>query len=115
MLIGTIPTIPTTTSGPVPKSLHKKEHVAPFDLIKNKVKDKNVIWLVDIIIDSYLTSPGFGIPLGNITSQLFANVYLDELDKYIKQELKIKYYIRYCDDFLILDVDYVRITDIKFL
>lgn len=89
----------------VKKYFDSINHDILTDLIKNKVKDKNVIWLVDIIINSYLTSPGFGIPLGNITSQLFANVYLDELDKYIKQELEIKYYIRYCDDFLILDVD----------
>jgi hypothetical protein len=42
------------------------------------------------------------LPLGNITSQLFANIYLNELDKFIKHKLKIKYYIRYCDDFVIL-------------
>ena len=42
------------------------------------------------------------MPLGNLTSQFFANVYLNELDKYIKHELKCKYYIRYVDDFVIL-------------
>jgi hypothetical protein len=61
--------------------------------------------LINTIIKSYQTSSATGIPLGNITSQLFANIYLNELDKYIKQELKIKYYIRYCDDFLILDTN----------
>ena len=43
-----------------------------------------------------------GLPLGNITSQLFANIYLNELDKFIKHQLRIRYYIRYCDDFVIL-------------
>ena len=43
------------------------------------------------------------MPLGNLTSQFFANVYLNELDKFVKHELKIKYYIRYVDDFVILD------------
>jgi len=41
-----------------------------------------------------------GLPIGNLTSQLFANVYLDELDKFVKQVLKFKYYIRYTDDFI---------------
>lgn len=45
---------------------------------------------------------GVGLPLGNLTSQLFSNIYLNEPDRYIKQELKIKYYIRYADDFVIL-------------
>ena len=44
-----------------------------------------------------------GIPIGNLTSQLFANVYLNELDQFIKHKLKIKYYLRYCDDFIILE------------
>ncbi len=42
------------------------------------------------------------MPLGNLTSQLFANVYLDPLDKYVKHKLKIKFYMRYADDFVIL-------------
>jgi len=44
-----------------------------------------------------------GLPIGNLTSQLFANIYLDVLDKYIKHVLKIKYYIRYVDDIIIID------------
>jgi len=43
-----------------------------------------------------------GIPIGNLTSQLFANIYLNELDKFVKHQLKIKHYVRYCDDFVIL-------------
>ena len=42
------------------------------------------------------------MPLGNLTSQFFANVYLNELDYFVKHELKVKYYIRYVDDFVIL-------------
>jgi len=48
------------------------------------------------------TLVGKGIPIGNLTSQLFANIYLHELDKFVKHELKVKYYLRYCDDFVIL-------------
>lgn len=46
-----------------------------------------------------------GIPIGNLTSQLFANIYLNELDKFIKHNLRQKYYLRYCDDFVILDAN----------
>ena len=45
---------------------------------------------------------GFGMPLGNLTSQFFANIYLDELDQFVKHELKARYYIRYVDDFVVL-------------
>jgi len=42
------------------------------------------------------------MPLGNLTSQFFANVYLDDLDKFVKHKLNAKYYLRYVDDFVIL-------------
>ncbi len=45
------------------------------------------------------------MPIGNLTSQFFANVYLNELDQFIKHKLKVKYYIRYVDDFVILHQD----------
>ncbi|MDP2910203.1 MAG: reverse transcriptase/maturase family protein, partial [bacterium] len=79
------------------------DHNILLFLIKKKIKDKNVIWLIETIINSFSTEPSKGIPLGNITSQLFANIYLNELDYYIKHNLRIKYYIRYCDDFVIID------------
>ena len=43
------------------------------------------------------------MPIGNLTSQIFANIFLNQLDQFIKHKLKIKYYLRYCDDFVILD------------
>ena len=49
---------------------------------------------------------GIGMPLGNLTSQFFANVYLNELDYFVKHKLKAKYYIRYVDDFVILDENF---------
>jgi len=57
------------------------------------------------IIDSFHHAPSKGLPLGNVTSQLFANIYMNELDQFIKHKLKVKYYIRYCDDFVILNAD----------
>ena len=73
-------------------------------IISKRVKDKNVLWLVKVILDNYNSgTPGKGMPLGNWTSQFFANVYLNELDQFVKHKLPAKYYIRYVDDFVILD------------
>jgi hypothetical protein len=58
--------------------------------------------LLTHIIESFSVTQGTGIPLGNLTSQLFANIYLHEFDWYIKQTLRIRHYVRYCDDFVIL-------------
>lgn len=62
--------------------------------------------LVDLVIDSFKYSEtpanAVGLPLGNVTSQLFANIYLHELDNFVKQTLRKKHYLRYCDDFVIL-------------
>ena len=69
-----------------------------INLIKKQIQDENTIWLLQGIIKSF----NKGIPLGNVTSQIFANIYLNELDHFAKRHLKIKYYIRYCDDFVIL-------------
>lgn len=66
-------------------------------------KDEYLLEILDLIIDHNGTfDPGKGIPVGNLTSQLFANVYLNVLDDYMKRDLGCKYYIRYMDDFVIL-------------
>ena len=70
-------------------------------LIKQRIDDRNTLWLLELIIKSFKK----GIPLGNVTSQIFANIYLNELDQFIKRGLKVKYYIRYCDDFVMLSHD----------
>lgn len=69
-----------------------------LELIKKRISDKDALWLIGEIIKSFEK----GLPLGNVTSQLFANIYLEELDQFMKHGLKEKYYLRYCDDFLIL-------------
>ncbi|HLB53389.1 MAG TPA: reverse transcriptase/maturase family protein [Chlamydiales bacterium] len=71
-------------------------------LLRKYIKDENAMRLIEMIIDSFKVSDEHGIPLGNVTSQLFANVYLHKLDEFIKQQLREKFYIRYCDDFIIL-------------
>ncbi len=82
------------------------DHNILFAILKKKIKDNDVIWLLEQIISSFspdsLLGVGKGVPIGNLTSQLFANIYLSELDRFLKQELKVKYYLRYTDDFLII-------------
>ncbi len=70
--------------------------------IRKQVADANTLWLVDLIIDS---TEGIGIPIGNQTSQLFALLYLNSLDHFIKEKLHIKYYGRYMDDFYLIHPD----------
>ena len=71
--------------------------------MRDYIPDKNITELLEKIIGSFssVKGKGVGLPLGNLTSQLFANVYLNKLDQFIKHRLKAKYYIRYADDFVI--------------
>jgi len=78
-------------------------HDILMQIIEKKVKDKNILWLIKIILENHKTEiRGKGMPLGNLTSQFFANIYLNELDHYVKETMQVKYYIRYVDDFVIL-------------
>ncbi|MFH0950909.1 MAG: reverse transcriptase/maturase family protein [bacterium] len=77
-----------------------------LDILKQRIIDPDLLWLIEQVLVSFSASQhGVGLPLGNLTSQLFANIYLDQLDSYIKQELRVKHYIRYADDFVILSGD----------
>ncbi|MEO5950023.1 MAG: reverse transcriptase/maturase family protein [Candidatus Saccharimonadales bacterium] len=81
------------------------DHEILMRLIELRVDDKQTIELLRTIILSHGHENGKGIPLGNVTSQLFANIYLHELDWFMKQTLGIKHYLRYCDDFVIVSTD----------
>ena len=74
-------------------------HNILFDIIKRKIKCKRTLQLLQDII--YSIEGGTNVPIGNYTSQWFGNLYLNELDTYIKHTLKIKYYARYSDDFIL--------------
>lgn len=71
-----------------------------FDFIKEKVSCEKVLKIVKEIVSSYHSRVGTskGIPLGNITSQIFANIYLNSLDQYVKKDLRCRFYVRYNDD-----------------
>lgn len=74
-----------------------------YHIMKKYISDKKLLELTRIFIFNHDTgTKQIGIPIGNYTSQFFANIYLNELDQYIKRVLKIKYYTRYMDDFIIL-------------
>jgi RNA-directed DNA polymerase len=75
-------------------------HEILLEIVKIKIKDEKAINLIIKILKN--SNYQKGMPLGNLTSQFFANVYLNELDYFVKHKLKIKYYIRYVDDFVIL-------------
>lgn len=106
------------------------DHQILNNLVARKIKDRDVLWLVDRIIASSnrqeqvvtwfpgddLFSPierRRGIPIGNQTSQFFANVYLNPLDHFVKDVLQVKGYVRYVDDFLVFADDKAELNDLR--
>jgi len=81
-------------------------------IIRRKIKDKRLLWLLDEIIDS-----AEGVPIGNYLSQYFANLYLAYFDHWLKEVKKIRYYYRYADDIVILTSDkpqlHILLNDIR--
>lgn len=74
-----------------------------FNILKKYISDKDLLFLTQtLIFNGSIDSSKVGIPIGNYTSQFFANIYMNELDQYVKRVLKIKYYCRYMDDFILL-------------
>jgi len=81
------------------------DHSILITLLRKKIGDEKAMRLPGIILRSYEKSDNKGIPLGNLTSQLFSNVYLDLLDQFVKRKLEVKFYLRYADDMAILSSD----------
>lgn len=69
--------------------------------LARRFKDETLLELFAAILDTYETSPGRGLPIGNLTSQFFANFYLEPLDRYVKETLRVPGYVRYMDDFVL--------------
>lgn len=93
------------------------DHDILIRILDKRIKDKKVMDLVREIIDSFVASrPNLfdrrGIPIGNLTSQIFANIYMNEFDQFIKHDLKVKYYARYTDDFIIISSDKKYLEDL---
>lgn len=82
-------------------------------MLNEHIPDKKIVGLLQNILASFETSgqPGIGLPLGNLTSQLFANIYLNEFDQWVKHQLKAAAYVRYADDFVFLSTDRESLRD----
>lgn len=77
-----------------------------IQILERHIFDKRIINLLKIVLESFSsTKIGKGLPLGNLTSQLLVNIYMNEFDQWMKHVVKARYYIRYADDFVILDSD----------
>ncbi len=79
------------------------DHKILRNILAKYIKDDEVLRLLGEIIESFNTKNkiGVGLPLGNLTSQLLVNIYMNEFDHFMKRELKVARYIRYADDFVI--------------
>ena len=99
----------------VRKYFQSINHESLKRLVRRKVSDAKVLELLDRIIDSYSEpgTPGVGIPIGNLTSQLFANIYLDALDQHVKCRLSERWYARYMDDFVVIHHDKKHLHALK--
>jgi len=86
----------------ITKFFYTIDHDVLKSVVRKYFSDEGIIWLCDLFIDS---TDGVGIPLGNQVSQVFALMYLNELDHIITEELHIKYYGRYMDDFYLIHED----------
>lgn len=115
----------------ISKYFYRVDHSVLMRILESKIKDERLLELLRRIINSRNTKFGLpfgveadqispedrlyevGMPIGNLTSQMFANLYLNELDQFVKHKLKIHYYIRYVDDFIILGDDKEELWKVK--
>ena len=81
------------------------DHQILIGMLQDYISDNNIVWLLSNIINSFELDANKGLPLGNLTSQLFANIYMDKFDSFVKYVLKVKFYIRYTDDFVFMSHD----------
>ncbi len=82
------------------------DHKILFQILEKNIPDKDILGLAEKVIESFNgTEAGKGLPLGNLTSQLFSNVYMNEFDQFVKHRLKVKSYARYADDFVLISSD----------
>jgi RNA-directed DNA polymerase len=80
------------------------DHEILLKILEKNIVDKDIVCLLKEVIGSFNTKyrENVGLPLGNLTSQLLVNIYMNEFDQFVKHKLKEKYYIRYADDFVFM-------------
>ena len=115
----------------IAKYFYRIDHEVLMDILRKKIADKDLLHVLSVIINCEDTNFGLplgadigdvafdellgevGLPIGNLTSQMFANLYLNELDQFCKHKLHLRYYIRYMDDIIILHQDKKYLEKIK--
>ncbi|NCC67085.1 MAG: RNA-dependent DNA polymerase [Clostridia bacterium] len=115
----------------ISKYFYRVNHRILLDLLKERVTDERLLRVLENIINSEDTAFGLpsgmgpeectedmwltdvGMPIGNLTSQMFANIYLNEIDQHAKHKMRIHYYIRYMDDIIILHKDKAQLAEFK--
>lgn len=85
------------------------DHATLYRLLCRRYKDPALLCLFRSIIDSYRTAPGCGLPIGNLTSQYFANYYMAYADHYVREQLNAPAYVRYMDDMVLWHDDKVEL------
>ena len=89
------------------------DHKRLVRILEERIVDTDILWLLSKIISSfYAKEEGVGLPLGNLTSQLLVNIYMNEFDQFVKHALKVKAYVRYADDFVLLSTDKVELEQL---
>lgn len=92
--------------GDIRKCFASIDHTVLEQILASAIVDTDIRGLCGCVLESFSsTETGKGLPLGNLTSQLFVNVYLNQFDQFVKREIKARYYIRYADDFVVLSRD----------
>lgn len=90
------------------------EHTILINLLNKKIDCFRTMQLIEDIVYSWNEDAGHGIPIGNLTSQLFANLYLNELDHFVTDDLRREMYLRYMDDFVLLGPDKSRLQQDRY-
>jgi retron-type reverse transcriptase len=101
----------------VQKFFNSVDHRILLSILEKRIRDNDTMWLLEQIVKSFESDRSVlffpkGVPIGNLTSQLFANVYMGEFDRFIKHALKVEFYVRYTDDFIIVSRDKAYLEDL---
>jgi len=97
----------------IKKFFDNVNHEILFQILTRKIQNKTTLNVLKTVIDSFEIKLGVGMPIGNLTSQIFSNIYLNELDRFIKHKLKCRDYLRYGDDFIIFDKNEADLIETK--
>jgi RNA-directed DNA polymerase len=101
----------------VRKFFDSVDHDILLGILSRRIRDEDAMWLLREVVESFVASrPNLferrGLPIGNLTSQIFANIYMNEFDQFMKHGLRVRYYVRYTDDFVIVSSERTYLEDL---